>query len=71
MDPGLTLTKRPPRNRQPLESLAPYLSSGKIENRSFGSDTKNDILLPAVKNSRESAEREAHQPKKWKFDETP
>jgi hypothetical protein len=60
MDAGVTLTIARRRKKLPLASPIRYLSQGIIENRSFGSAAKNDILLPAIKNFYESAEREAH-----------
>jgi UDPglucose--hexose-1-phosphate uridylyltransferase len=56
MDAGVALTIRPQRNKLPLESRLRYLSQGIIENRSVGSASKNDILLPAIKIFCESAE---------------
>jgi hypothetical protein len=70
MDAGVALTIGCRRKKLLLESRTRYLSQGIIENRPFGSASKNDILLPVIKNFCESAEREPQQPKKWKFDET-
>jgi UDPglucose--hexose-1-phosphate uridylyltransferase len=71
MDAGVTLTIARQRKKLPLASPIRYLSQGIIENRSFGSAAKNDILLPAIKNFCESAEREAHQPKKMEIRRDP
>jgi UDPglucose--hexose-1-phosphate uridylyltransferase len=71
MDAGVALTIWCRRKKLPLESRIHYLSQGIIENRSFGSASKNDILLPAVKNFCESTDREAHQPKKMEIRRDP
>jgi hypothetical protein len=45
--------------------------NGLIENRSFGSAAKNDILLPAIKTFAKAQIAKQSNPKTWKFDETP
>jgi len=71
MDVGATLTIGWRRKKLPLDHATVIHPNGIIENRSFGSASNNDILLPAIKNSCESAEREANQTKKMEIRRDP
>jgi UDPglucose--hexose-1-phosphate uridylyltransferase len=71
MDARVALTIARQRKKLPLASPIRYLSQGIIENRTFSSASKNDILLPANKKFCESAEREAHQLKKMEIRRDP
>jgi hypothetical protein len=72
MDARVALTIGSQRKKLPLASHLRYLSQGIIGNRSFGSASNNDILLPAViKFLRKRRNAKQTNPKKWKFDEIP
>jgi UDPglucose--hexose-1-phosphate uridylyltransferase len=71
MDAGVTLTIGWGRKKLPLDHATVIHPNGIIENRSFGSASNNDILLPAINNSCESAEREVNQTKKMEIRRDP